>query len=107
MDLTEYLHKGMRKALVQRAITCPRSGSVLDVRTAVFFNDRDGDPIAVLSQGGYVGLVENDLSLVNWMSEKRITVDRDTLDTRIWDTESSASSQHYIDTGRFLRVGEE
>lgn len=53
MDLLTTMRQALLKALVQRAITCPRTGEVLDIRTVVVFVDSDGDPAAVMSQAGY------------------------------------------------------
>ena len=47
------VHRQMVRALVSRAITCPRTGDVLDVRTCVVLLDSDGDPVAVVSQQGW------------------------------------------------------
>lgn len=41
------------KYLVQKAIFCPITGDVLDVRTCVVILDKDGDPHAVISPGAY------------------------------------------------------
>lgn len=52
-DIRTAVHAGMVRSLVMRAMTCPRSGEVLDVRTCVVLLDDDGDPTAVLSQRGW------------------------------------------------------
>ena len=51
--LQDTVRRNMVKFLVSKAITCPRTGEVLDARTAVVFVDSDGDPAAVMSQDGY------------------------------------------------------
>lgn len=107
--IQDHMQREMRKFLIGKQIFCPRfTGIVLDVRTAVFFNDKDGDACAAMSQQGYSDLVSSQggLDSISALGEKGVTVDRWSLDSKLWDTESSVSSQHYIDTGRFLRVGE-
>ena len=54
MDLRTHMRDQLRKALVQRAIFCPISGQVLDVRTCVTLLDEDGDPAYVLHEAGWV-----------------------------------------------------
>lgn len=49
MDMETMIRKQMVKGMVQRAIFCPYSGEVLDVRTCVVLVDRDGDPAHVMS----------------------------------------------------------
>jgi hypothetical protein len=44
--------RSIRRSVVARQITCPRTGEVLDIRTAVFVNDKDGFPEAVVSPTG-------------------------------------------------------
>ena len=51
--LRAILRQNMVTGLVQRAILCPVTGQILDVRTCVVLVDSDGDPAAVLSQDGY------------------------------------------------------
>ena len=51
-DLATHLRKQLVRSLVQRAITCPLTGAVLDVRTVAVVNDADGDPAIVLSPEG-------------------------------------------------------
>lgn len=45
--------------IIQRNIFCPVSGEVLDVRTAKYFVDKDGDPAYVLSPKVYDAVVTN------------------------------------------------
>jgi hypothetical protein len=52
-DLVSVVHRQLITHLVSRAITCPRTGEVLDVRTCVVLLDADGDPAHVLSQQGW------------------------------------------------------
>jgi hypothetical protein len=52
MDLQEHLRTQLVRYLVQRAITCPITGDVLDVRTCAVVLDADGDPAAVFSPEG-------------------------------------------------------
>jgi len=51
--LEDLLRRNVIVNLVQRNITCPVTGEVLDVRTCVVLLDNDGDPRAVLSQEGW------------------------------------------------------
>lgn len=44
MTLADILRKELKRSIIQRQITCPITGKVLDVRTAVFSVDNDGDP---------------------------------------------------------------
>ena len=39
---------------VAKTISCPVTGTLLDVRTCVVVYDSDGDPAVVLSQAGYL-----------------------------------------------------
>lgn len=39
----------LKLALVQKEIFCPFTGEVLDIRTAVFLTDADGDPAYPMS----------------------------------------------------------
>lgn len=55
--LRAQMRKALVKYLVQKAIFCPRTGAVLDVRKCVVLNDRDGDPCAVVSQEGWKQIV--------------------------------------------------
>lgn len=52
------LRQNFVKYLVQKAIFCPISGDVLDVRTCVVVLDSDGDPSAVFSPRGYRQLLD-------------------------------------------------
>jgi hypothetical protein len=51
--LVDLMRRRLVKFLVQKAIFCPVTGSVLDVRTCVVILDKDNDPAAVLSQQGW------------------------------------------------------
>lgn len=42
--LTEQITFEFKRAMIQRHIFCPVSGDVLDIRTARFILDPDGDP---------------------------------------------------------------
>ncbi|QGJ95230.1 hypothetical protein QDA11_gp10 [Microbacterium phage Jayden] len=48
-DLVEHMRDTLRLYLVQRAIFCPVTGQVLDIRTARFVLDSNGDPHLALS----------------------------------------------------------
>jgi hypothetical protein len=48
--LQETVHREMVRHLVSKAITCPLTGAVLDVRSCVVLVDSDGDPVYVMSQ---------------------------------------------------------
>ena len=48
-DLREHILGQFRLGLIQRHIFCPVSGHVLDIRTARFVLDKDGDPHLPLS----------------------------------------------------------
>jgi hypothetical protein len=52
MDLQEHVRAELVRYLVSRAITCPITGDVLDVRTCAVVLDADGDPAAVFSPKG-------------------------------------------------------
>ena len=45
--------------LVGRVITCPVTGAVLDIRTAVAFTDADGDPAYVVSPEAWKAIKTN------------------------------------------------
>lgn len=47
-----HVREQLVRYLVQRAITCPITGDVLDVRTCAVVLDSDGDPAAVFSPEG-------------------------------------------------------
>lgn len=51
--LAEKLDAELVRGLVSKAITCPITGEVLDVRTCVVLEDSDSDPKLVLSQDGW------------------------------------------------------
>jgi len=59
VPLETMMRKRLVKYLVQKAIFCPATGAVLDVRTCVVILDSDGDPTAVLSQEGWAALVQD------------------------------------------------
>lgn len=48
-DITDHIIAKFRLSLIQRHIFCPVSGDVLDIRTARFVLDPDGDPYLPLS----------------------------------------------------------
>lgn len=77
--LEQRVDRELIKALVQRAITCPVSGSVLDVRTCVVFRDADGDPSAVVSQAGYVTLRDEHPDRLEALAASGHTVDTATI----------------------------
>jgi hypothetical protein len=43
-DLVDHMRQTLRLYAIQRHIFCPVSGKVLDIRTARFILDADGDP---------------------------------------------------------------
>jgi hypothetical protein len=45
--------KEMLRLLISKSITCPVSGEVLDLRTAIAVRDKDGDPALALSPTGW------------------------------------------------------
>jgi hypothetical protein len=53
VEFQDLMRKQLVLALVQRAIFCPVTHEVLDVRTCVVVLDADEDPTAVLSPEGY------------------------------------------------------
>lgn len=53
MDLETHMREQLKLHLVQRAIFCPISGKVLDVRRCVTLLDEDGDPAYVLHVDGW------------------------------------------------------
>lgn len=55
-DIEERMRKQLVRFLVQRNITCPATGEVLDMDTCVVLVDSDGDPKAVLSQAGWAAM---------------------------------------------------
>lgn len=63
MDLETHMRDQLRLMLVQRAIFCPVSGEVMDVRTCITINDVDDDPEVVLSPAGWDALVAGDGAL--------------------------------------------
>lgn len=48
-DIASGMIAAFRLSLIQRHIFCPVSGAVLDIRTARFVLDADGDPYLPLS----------------------------------------------------------
>ena len=60
-SLQDLLRQNVVLALVQRNITCPVTGEVLDVRTCVVLTDADGDPAGVLSQKGWRAIADGTL----------------------------------------------
>lgn len=67
------------RGMVQRAIFCPRTERVLDVRTCVVLVDRDGDPHSVVSPEGWQDLVDKGLD--EKLRTLGITVDPTTVRT--------------------------
>jgi hypothetical protein len=60
MPTIEGIMRGvLLKALISKAIQCPITGQLLDIRTAVVINDADGDPALVFSPAGWQ-VIEND-----------------------------------------------
>lgn len=74
MDLQEHMRFELKRALVSRAIFCPVSGDVMDVRTCVTVLDKDGDPSTVLSPAGWDALVEQDGTIVTRLADGGFTV---------------------------------
>jgi hypothetical protein len=68
------------RLLVQRAIVCPVTDEVLDVRTCVVLLDRDGDPRIVLSQAGYQ---ERKDALTKSLGAQGWTVDEATIEAPV------------------------
>lgn len=68
-DIEKAVDKQMLTYLVQRQITCPITGAVLDVRTARYFVDHDGSPAYVLSPEAYNAAVDHP-RIVNAMADK-------------------------------------
>lgn len=69
-DLEEILRAEMVKYLVQKAIFCPGTGELLDVRTCVVLNDEDGDRVAVLSPAGWANVTPANREL---LAERGVT----------------------------------
>lgn len=49
MTIQDQVTKQLRKHLVQKQITCPVSGDVLDVRTARYIEDEEGTPYVAIA----------------------------------------------------------
>ncbi len=77
-DLQTIIRPQLVRALVSRAITCPRTGEVLDVRTCVVLLDTDGDPLAVVSQRGWVEISGEPATLAA-LADAGVHVDRSTV----------------------------
>lgn len=56
--LGQHLNEIVKLAIVQKSIVCPRSGDVLDIKTAVFAYDADGDPVAAISPAGLASVTD-------------------------------------------------
>lgn len=56
-SLPEHLDHRLRRWLVSRQMSCPRTGEVLDIRHAVFVMDPEGDPRMAMSQRGWAQVV--------------------------------------------------
>lgn len=67
----------LRRYVVGRQITCPRSGEVLDVRTAVFLIGQDGLPSHALSQSGFRSCLLD--GTIKQLIERGLTVDFTTI----------------------------
>lgn len=76
--LEQHMHEQLVRMLVQRAIFCPRTNAVLDVRTCVVFVDSDGDPRAVMSQAGYQDLI-TEPDRIERLREMGLVVDESTV----------------------------
>lgn len=75
--LVQHVRRQLVRALVMRQIYCPRTSVVLDMRTCVVLNDRDGDPSIVLSQEGWATLPEENRRIL--AEEHGLTVDESTV----------------------------
>lgn len=67
MNLEETMRRELRRFLVQKHITCPLTGEVLDMDKSVFILDADGDPAGVFSQSGWqraLAIMDGDASKV-------------------------------------------
>lgn len=53
------------KALVQRAIFCPFTGKVLDMRKCGYFVDADGDPNYVMDMSVYMKIADSGPEEIN------------------------------------------
>lgn len=58
-ELVAHVDAQWIRSLVMRAIMCPITGQVLDVRTCHVIRDSDGDPAAVIAPGAW-GQIEAD-----------------------------------------------
>lgn len=58
-DIQKTVDKQMLRYIIQRQITCPITGEVLDIDTACYFVDRDGCPAYVLSPEAYRASVDH------------------------------------------------
>lgn len=56
MDLQQHVQKQFLKFAVQRQITCPITGTVLDVRKAVLVETETGQTVAVISREAFTEL---------------------------------------------------
>ncbi len=61
MNLRDKLILELKKGIIGQFITCPATGAVLDIRTARFLVDSDGDPAYPLSPEGFEGLSSDQL----------------------------------------------
>lgn len=78
MTFEQTIRQNFVKFLVQKAIFCPLTGDVLDVRTCVVILDKDGDPTAVISPDGYRRMVE--VAKANGFSEAGMLAEGCTFD---------------------------
>jgi len=75
--LEAHVRKELRRYVVQKQIFCTRRRDlVLDIDTAVFILDRDGDPIAALSPEGWAEIDEAGRQV---LADNGITVDTSNL----------------------------
>lgn len=81
MGLEERMRAELVRALVGRAIWCPVSQEVLDIRTCVVIADADGDPAVVLSQAGYATLVQDHPERIESLTDRGFKVDQATVKT--------------------------
>jgi hypothetical protein len=78
VSLETILRKQLITDLVRRAITCPYTGRVLDVRTVVVFNDADSDPALVIAPEAYEAIGKSAAALFA-LAERGLNVDMNTL----------------------------
>ncbi len=58
--LRKQLDRNLRKYMIGQTLgTCPRTGDMIDIRTAVFVLDPKGDPYMAMSQRGWAEVVKS------------------------------------------------